>query len=129
VFRNRPVALLLTGLSLWQAGCTSYRQISIAEVPDHGKIRVTLRDGGRQVLRDPTVDADSLRGRDERSLANGMFRVVAIPLDHVTEVEGTRTNVGATVALTTGIVLLAAFVVLVSCVDGEGSSLGPQWSC
>jgi len=45
VFRNRPVSLALVGLFVWVTGCTSWTQIGVSEVADHGKVRVTLTDG------------------------------------------------------------------------------------
>jgi len=62
VFRNRFVSLLLVGLFVWVTACSSYRQIEVGEVADHGKVRVTLTDGERETIHEPWVEGDSIRG-------------------------------------------------------------------
>jgi hypothetical protein len=109
VFRCRPISLLLIGLFLWVTACTSYTQIEIGEVPDHGKVRVTLTDGERETLRDPWVEASSIRSTDSH----------AIPLDQVAGLEAVGTNEGGTVFLVLGVTALV--VVIVGCARACGT--------
>ena len=89
VYRSRPVSLALVGLFVWVTGCTSYKQIELSEVADHGKVRVTLTDGERETVADPRVEADSIKGKDS----------AAIPLNQVAEVEAKMKDVASTLVL------------------------------
>lgn len=103
MFRNRTVSLALVGLFLWVTACTSYRQIELAEVADHGKVRVTLTDGEHETLRDPWVEADSIRAHENRESERDYYDpIVVIPLDEVVTLEA----VGTDAAKTTGTVAL-----------------------
>jgi hypothetical protein len=111
VFRNRPVSLVLIGLFVWVTACTSYKQIELAEVTDHGKVRVTFADGERTTLREANVIGDSISGlvREGRPRPEDVERSFAT--DQVTYVEAKGTNVVGTVFLTFGIaVVLAAAI-------------------
>ncbi len=99
MFRNRPVSLALVGLFIWLTACSSYSQIGLAEVADHGKVRVTLTDGERETVRDPWIEADSIRGRE-----------AVFALDQVTKLEAVGTNVAGTVFTVFGAVVLAGAI-------------------
>ena len=119
--RNRPVSLALVGLFLWVTGCTSYRQIEIGEVADHGKVRVTLADGERETLHDPRVDRDSIRGN-----VGSRHDAEAIPLEQVVLVESRSTDVAGTVFIALGISVLVVGIVVGATAD-YGVGLG-DWS-
>ena len=106
MYRNRPVSLALVGLFVWVTGCTSYTQIGIGDVADHGKVRVTTTDGERETIRDPELDGDAVKGleRDER-------RVRVIPVDSVATVESLDINWVKTAGLTVFAVAGTLFVV------------------
>ena len=103
MYRSRPVSLALVGLFLWVTGCTSYHQIELAEVTDHGKVRVTLTDGERETVHDPVVEADSIRGKDSK----------AIPLDQVSKVQVARTDWVFTVLFIGGVALAVSLIIMV----------------
>ena len=100
MFRSHPISLALVGLFVWVTGCTSYTPIDIAEWPDHRKVRVTSVSTGSTEIRDPFVEADSLRG------TAGDYDY-AIPLSGVSLVEAKGTDVAGTLVLA---VLGAGFV-------------------
>ena len=95
MFRSRPISLALVGLFLWVTACTSYKQIELAEVADYVEVRVTFSDGEQLVLRDVTVEGDSIRywQKAEESAHYDDVRV-ASPLDQVSVVEGRQDSVG-----------------------------------
>lgn len=103
MFRSRLVSLTLIGLLMWVAGCTSYKQIEVGEVADHGKVRVTMTDGGRATIRDPRVETDSIRGKDSK----------AIPLDQVSKVQVARTDWVFTGLFIGGVALVVGLIVMV----------------
>jgi len=111
VFRSRPVSLALVGLFVWVTGCSTYTQIGIDEIADHGKVRVTRTDGGRETVYDPRVEADSIRGR---FVEGGQPRTAdrAISLDEVAELDSVGTN-----AVGTGLIVIgsALFVMTLIC--------------
>ena len=108
MFRNRPVSLALVGLFVWVTGCTSYKQIEIGEVADHGEVRVTFADGERIVLQEVTVEGDSIYYWNKAEQpANYSAVRVSSPLDQVVEVEAS----GASSVSTVFVVLAGAFVV------------------
>jgi hypothetical protein len=108
--RRRLISIVLAGLFVWLAGCYSYTPIEPREVTYHGKVRVWTIDGERETIRDPWVEADSLRSRDAGAIA--LSQVAG--LDAVsTDVEGTVTAVGITV----GAVVVLAW--LVSCSETD----------
>lgn len=110
MFRSRPISLLLVGLFVWLAGCTSYKQIEAGQVSDHGKVRVTLTNGQRETVLDARIEADTLKGRIKEGIQRPEWIAHAISLDRVAELEAVGTNVGGTVLTVLGIsmVLLAA---------------------
>ncbi len=92
MFRNRPVSLALVGLFVWVTACTSYKQIELAEVADHGKVRVTLTDGERETILDPVVEAGSIKGRADVPRKGDQPTLLAIPVVQVAEIEAVGTN-------------------------------------
>ena len=76
--RHWPVSLFLIALFLWVTACTSYKQIEADEVVDYDKVRITRTDGERETIREPRIEADTIKGREE----------VAVALDEVSTVEG-----------------------------------------
>jgi len=110
VFRSRPVSLALVGLFVWVTACTSSMQIELSEVADHGKVRVTKTDGGRETVYDPRVESDSIRGR---FVEDNQPRTVdrAISLDEVAELDAIGTNAGGTVLVVLGSALLVLIIV------------------
>ena len=110
---SRPVSLALVGLFVWTLGCTSYRQIEPSEVADHGKVRVTTTDGYRQTVREPQVEADSIKGIGEKA---GYKRMpVSIPLDRVAELEAVGTDEVGTVFTVLGVFVGVIAIFLVMC--------------
>jgi len=105
VFRSRRVSMALVGLFVWVTACTSYTQIEVDKVADHGRVRVTLTTGERETLHDPRVVADTITG-DEGPPSRD---TVSYPLDQVVGVEASSTDVPGTV----GVVIGAAFVALI----------------
>jgi len=100
VYRSRPVSLALVGLFVWVTGCTSYHQIELAEVTDHGKVRVTLTDGERETIRDPRVEADSIKGLGKQVGGGSNDRVpLSISLDQVIDLEAVGTDEIGTVGV------------------------------
>ena len=115
MFRNRAVSRALVGLFVWVTGCTSYHQIELAEVADHGKVRVTTTDGERETVREPRVEADSIKGLGEKVRPDVKERAPrSIPLDQVETLEATHVSAGKTVGLTVGVIggLLALAAIL-----------------
>ena len=80
MIRSRSVSLALTCLFVWVTACSSYKQIQVADVADHKKVRVTTTDGQRETIDHPRVESDSIKGKDSESL----------PLAEVSEVESAR---------------------------------------
>jgi hypothetical protein len=79
----------------------SYTHIQLGEVADHDVVRVTLRDGKRETVRDPRVEADSIKGENVR----------AIPLDQVAEFEAIGTDGTGTFFIMLGVTLLVVGIV------------------
>jgi hypothetical protein len=100
MLRNRAVSLALAGLFAWLAGCTSYEQIEIGELTEHGRVRVTLAGGELETLLDPAFEGDSISGRKDDPRRHGDPIVpVVIPLDQVDKLEAVNRNAGGTAAL------------------------------
>ncbi len=74
---QRTGSLILVGLFLWVTGCTTWKQIEISELSEHDRVRVTTMDGERSEVRDPVIEADSIRGK----------QASAFPVDSVSELE------------------------------------------
>ena len=108
--RCRPVLLLLVGLFVWVTACYNYTPIGPGEVGYYGKVRVWTIDGEREVISDPRIEADSIKGKDASAIA----------LLQVAELEAMILNVEGTV-IAVGTIVAAAVVVgivvadLVSC--------------
>ena len=122
MIRSLAVSLALVGLFVWLTACSSYSQIGLAEVADHGKVRVTTTDGERETIRDPAVEADSIKGLGKKVGVGVSHRVsLAIPLDRVTELEAVGTEIGTVFTVIGFAVLTAAAAVgifLLVCEDG-----------
>jgi len=104
VFRKRAFSLALVGLFLWVTGCTSWTQIGVSEVADHGKVRVTLTEGEQETVYDPWVEADSLKGHQH-------IETVAFSVDRVASLESHSTNEVGTIALAVGVTWVALALV------------------
>jgi hypothetical protein len=97
----------LVGLFVWVTACTSYHQIELGEVADHGKVRVTLTSGERETLHDPALTADSIKG----DTGPPKYEAYAFSTDNVAMLEGSTTNVAGTVGLVLGLGLVVILVV------------------
>jgi len=113
VYRNRSVSLVLVGLFVWLTGCTSWNQIGLSEVADHGKVRVTLTDGEQETVYDPWVEADSIKGHRH-------IETLAVSVDRVAELESHSTNEVGTVFAVLGALLGVILVVGLATCDGYG---------
>ncbi len=96
--------MALVGLFLWVTACTSYKQIELGEVADHGKVRVTLTDGERETIRDPRIVGDLIVG--------GGLKM--IPLVQVAELEAVSIDEVGTIltVLAVAVVIGAAVSVI-----------------
>ena len=86
MFRNRAASLALVGLFVWLTGCTSYTQIGLGEIAAHGKVRVTLTGGERETIREPRVEADSIKGSEAAFAVTEVAKLEAVGTDEVTTV-------------------------------------------
>jgi len=115
VFRSRPISLALVGLFLWTTACTTYTQIEVGEVADHGKVRVTTIDGAEHGVYEPTIEADSIRGRLKESARLGgpqwSDSVFVVPLESVAEIAVAGTHEAATPFLVVGGLLLTLLLI------------------
>ena len=118
MFRSRPVSLALVGLFVWVTACTSYRQIEIGEVADHGKIRVTTTDGQRETMHNPRVEADSIKGHTNKGVESADWVAQAIPVQQVVELEAVGTNTASIVLLFIGFAAVIFFGVAVAACNG-----------
>jgi hypothetical protein len=100
VFRNRPVSLALVGLFVWVTACSTYTQIELQDVGNHGKVRVTTTDGDRIDYYHPRVETDSIKGR----AGADSDLVYAIPLERVVVIEEGGSAPGKTIGLVVGII-------------------------
>ena len=125
MFRNRPVSLALVGLFLWVTACASYKQIEPAQVADYDEVRVTFSDGEQLVLKDVTVEGDSIYywQKADESAQYSHVRASS-PLDQVVEAEVRGGGAGGTV-LMVGVIVVGAFLVtgLIVCSTGACSPL------
>jgi len=109
-------------------GCSTYTQIGIGEVADHGKVRVTLTDGERQTIRAPWVEGDSIKGHTGESAGNlgALARVdhtVAFRFDRVVALEAVGADEVGTIFTVLGIaagvfVIVGSFLVY-GCTGGR----------
>lgn len=108
---GRPFRTSLVGLVLALAACTSYTQIGMGELPEHDRVRVTTTDGKRHDVREPRVEADSVKGYT----GAGMFTVpddpFSVPAEEVRALEA-----GGVSALRTGALVVGAAVIILSAV-------------
>jgi hypothetical protein len=100
VYHRRAVSLALVGLLVWVTGCYNYTPIGPSQVGYYGRVRVSTIDGERKVISEPRVEADSLRGKDVRTIA----------LIQVAELEGISLNEAETV-MAVGTIVLGAIAV------------------
>ena len=121
MIRSRPVSLALVGLFLWVTGCSTYTQIGLSEVADHGKVRVTLTDGERFRLYDPVVEADSITGHERpEGKRYAADRIIANRLDQVSVVEAISANPGGTFLVILGVVLgILVVITVATCATGD----------
>jgi hypothetical protein len=95
--------LLLSLVVLVSAGaCTSYKRITVEEVPNQEKIRVTTADGKQTTMHDPRVEAGGIEGRVNRGVENADWNVQAIPSDQIVELEAVSANTLGTIAIAVG---------------------------
>lgn len=119
MFRSsRTASLLLVGLFLWVTGCTSYKQIQLGEVADHGKIRVTTTDGQRETIHGPRVEADSIKGHTNKGVESADWVAQAIAVQQVVELEAVGTNTASTVLLVIGFAAVIFFGMVVAACNG-----------
>jgi hypothetical protein len=88
-------------------GCSSFSQIDAGDVGDHGKTRLTLKDGSRFVVAHPQVKADTLAGFRAESWnerQNAYADTVRVPFDQIETLEGSHFSAGKTLGLVAGIV-------------------------
>ena len=121
MLRSRPVSLALVGLFVWMTGCSTYTQIELNEVGDHGKVRVTLTDGERETLRDPRVEGDSIKA----VVKEGDYRRPrSISVGKVVELEAVGTDEIGTVFTVIGVfvgVVVVAYAVSCAVTDTSDS--------
>ena len=118
--RSRPVSLALVGLFVWLTGCTSYRQIELAQVADYGKVRVTFADGERVVVPQDAFVADSLYVWKEAKPGAHYGKVqVWYPLEQVTLVEARHGDAAKTVGLVLLVLGGMVAVVAIGCAASE----------
>ena len=104
MFRNRTFSLALVGLFAWVTGCSSYTHIGLGEVTDHGKVRVTTTDGERDILYDPELVTDSVKGHEKAESERDYYdRIVVIPIDQVSTVEAVGTDEVGTILTVLGV--------------------------
>ena len=125
MLRSRSVSLALVALFVWLTGCTSYSQVEIGDLPQKGKVRVTLNDGERQSVHDPWVDGDDLRGwrasAGSTSTALNRGGDLTFKLERVSSIETVHTSAGKTAALVAGIVVAVAAAI--------GYAAYDSWDC
>ncbi|MFC1530660.1 hypothetical protein ACFL5T_00140 [Gemmatimonadota bacterium] len=115
MFRNRPTSLALIGMFVWLTACTSYKQIQVADVADHGKVRVTTSDGERETIHEPRVEADTIKGQVNEGVEIPNWVTRAIPLDQVSEVGVVGTNGVRTAFLVLGSLAVVFLLVAAAC--------------
>ncbi len=116
--RCRPVSILLFGLFKWSSACTKWVPLDPPYAPspaDYGKLRITNERGVPVVLKEPTLEADSVWGTlattyCERGRPSHSEEVAVIPTESVHLIEKRGTDAAATIGLLVGIT--AVFVVI-----------------
>ncbi len=98
--------VLVVGCQSWTGSRGSPNAIIAATSPE--RVRITTADGQHLVLRDAHVVADSVIGITDRN------ERVAIPTTHLTSAATKRIDVGETVGLTVGLVLLGLGALVVA---------------
>jgi len=109
--RCRSLLLAVTAISL--AACTTYTQIGMGELPDHDRVRVTTTDGERHDVRQPHVEADSIKGVMGAGIVSVPDDPFAVPAAAVSTLEARHVSTSKTAALVIGVLALA-FVVVVA---------------
>lgn len=110
------LALHLAGCYSWKASPLSPRELLTTRSPS--RIRVATASGTRLVVRQPVLDADSIRGRifEERARAYRLAEMPGIALADVTRVELRRINVvGTAIAATLTLVVVGTAVFAIAC--------------
>ena len=118
MFRSRSVSLALIGMFVWLTACTSYKQIQVADVADHKKVRVTTTDGQRETMHNPRVEADSIKGHTNKGVESADWVAQAIPVQQVVELEAVGTNTASIVLLFIGFAAVIFFGVAVAACNG-----------
>ncbi len=107
MLRCRFVALSLVSVFLCGIACTSYRTIEPAEVESFDDVRVRLTNGAEVQLRNPSIEADTLRGYPGNQGAE-----VSLPLNEVAGFEASQTDwlktAGLTLGVTAGVLVVGA---------------------
>ena len=111
--RRRPISSALVTLVVFVTSCTSYKQISFNEVPDHDKVRVTTLDGTWETIAEPRVEADSIISEDSPAIA----------MDQVAKVEAKKKDLASTLALV-GLGVALVTVITVRVVECASNSYG-----
>ena len=108
----RPACLLpLLAVLVSATACTSYKRITVEDVPNQDKVRVTTADGQQTTVHDPRIESDSIEGRVNRGVETADWEVQAIPLDQIVSLEAVSANTAGTIAIAVG-VLGALWLVL-----------------
>jgi hypothetical protein len=108
------VASVLNGCTSWHTQLLSPQQVIDTKQPD--RVRVTLPDGARIVLRGPRVAADSLVGLADH-------HPMAVPIGNIARVETRQFSAGKTIALTLAIPGAIVAVIAIDCAI-EGCTFG-----
>lgn len=113
--RRRVRFQLLVPLLMCAAGCyTSYSSVEPGAVEGLRAVRVTTVDGDVKTLRDPVVEADSIKGLSHDTVA-------VFALDRVSELETRESYVGGTAVITVfaAAAVLVCFVLVYKLFDME----------
>jgi len=108
--RSRTLSLVLIGLLVSVTACYNYDRITPGEVGHYGKVRVWMVSGEREVIHEPRLEGDSIKGKDAAAVS--LFQVAGIEAMDL-NVEGTVLVVGAVVLGAVAVGVLVAD--LVSC--------------
>jgi hypothetical protein len=101
---------------VWTVGCTSYKQIDVGDVADHGRVRVTQTDGTKRDFYRPVVESDSIKGEPRKQPDPRYYDAIVyvIPLDQVSRFESVGTDEVGTVltilGVTVGVIALFLFM-------------------
>jgi len=104
-------SLLLAGMTISLAACTTYTQIGMGEIPEHDRVRVTTTDGERHDVREPRIEADSIKGVMGAGVVSVPDDPYSAPTASVLTLEARHVSTSKTSALVIGILALAFVVV------------------